>query len=145
MDDLGMSATSDPIGIPLGQFNPPMSLQLAESSPANSVLEASPTVQYNSTYSAQLFDINNHPVPNTVVSIIVDSNPNTPQNCFFIDSMANVTDSNGVASFTIIQRNATPGPSPASTPLCPQPVTVHAQSGKLSSPTILIPGISILY
>jgi hypothetical protein len=144
-DNIGMSATSDPIGIPQGEFNPPTNLQLAINSPATQVVPASPTVQYNSTYSAQLLDINNHPVPNNVVSFIVDSNPNTPQNCFSIDSMANVTDSNGVALFTVIQRNATPGPSPASTPLCPQPITVHAQAGKLSSSTILVPGISALY
>jgi len=70
-DDLGMGATSDPIGIPQGQFNPPTSLQLAITSPATCVsncsYESYPTsvspsssslTQLNSTLSATLYDIN---------------------------------------------------------------------------------------
>ena len=147
-DDLGMGATSDPIGIPQGQFNPPTSLQLAITSPATCVsncsYESYPTsvspsssslTQLNSTLSATLYDINNNPVTATPVIFIVDNNPNTPQNCLTIFPMASYTNESGIAITTVMQTNTT-------YPICPQPVTLHAQSGKLSSPTILVPGIS---
>ena len=132
-DDLGMSATSEPISLPAGNFNPPASLQLAITSPANPQIPDNPNL-YNSTLSATLYDINNNPVHGVPVIFIIDNNPNTPQNCFSIDKMANVTYSNGVASATVMQSNTT-------SPICPQPVTMHAQSGKLISQTILVPGV----
>ena len=153
-DNLGMSATSALISIPVGNFNPPTSMELAmtaspicvsnvtgcsyyNSSPFFYSKSTSPSVssitQFNTSLSATLYDINHNPVPNATVIFVIDTNPNTPQNCFSIDKMANVTDK-GTALATVIQNNVTP-------PICPQPVTMHAQAGKVMSPTILIPGI----
>ena len=145
-DSLGMSATSDWISIPVGNYNPPTRLQLSITSPpvcilgcpyltySNSTSPPPPPIQLNSILSAGLYDINNNPVKNEPVVFVIDTNPNTPQNCFSLDMMANVTDDNGVAQATIIQTNQT-------SPVCSQSVTLHAQSGKVLSPTILIPGI----
>jgi|SRR5208337_4190414 len=155
-DDLGMSATSAPISIPQGNFNPPASLQLAITSPTTCVsnvsgcnyynnspfyypISSSPSsssiTQFNTTLFATLYDINNNPVNNIPVIFIIDNNPNTPQNCFTIFPMASYTNPGGVATTTVMQSNTT-------SPICPQPITMHAQAGKLLSPTILVPGIS---
>jgi hypothetical protein len=134
-DSNGLTATSDPVSIPLGNFNPPTSLQLAFS--PNSTPQGPETL---SLVSATLYDVNNNPVPGVPVVFIIDNNPNTPQSCFSVDRMANVTDMQGTTLAFLSQKNTT---APY-IPLCPQPVTMHAESGKLLSPTILIPGISVV-
>ena len=155
-DNVGMTTTSGYFAIPPDtQYNPPASLQLAITSPATCVSNpsectyynsspfsypessspsASAIIQFNSTLSATLYDINNNPVNNAPVIFVTDSNPNTPQNCFTIFPMASYTNANGVATTTVMQSNTT-------SPICLQPITMHAQAGKLLSPTILIPGI----
>ena len=163
IDDIGMSETSDQFSIPPDtQFSPPMSLHLAIIAPAfcvsnttgcpyynsttpnppldypiitGSPVTVSSITQFNSNLSATLSDINNNPVTNIPVIFVIDNDPNPPHNCFSIFPMASYTDANGVAYTNMQQSNITP-------PLCSQPITMHAQVGKLTSPTILIPGIT---
>jgi hypothetical protein len=150
-DSIGMTAASDYFAIPSGnQFSPPTNLQLAINIPAlcvhgcpyqtytNSSATSALPIQIITNLSATLYNINNNPVINTPVIFIIDNNPNTPQDCFTIFPMASNTDQNGVAYTTVTQSNTTN----IAPPLCLQPITMHAQAGKLNSPTILIPGIT---
>jgi hypothetical protein len=151
IDDIGMSATSDQFAIPPDtQFSPPMSLQwdpipkpdiisgpdCPESSPGNTSCILNPTsYQWSRVINASLYDLNNNPIKDTPIIFSIDNNPNTISNCFSIVQMAVNTGSDGKGSTAIMQSNIT-------LPICPQSVTMHAQAGKLISPTILIPGIT---
>jgi len=151
-DSIGMSATSNYFSIPPDtQFNPPTRLQwdpipsaflvsgpdCPETGPGaiNASCILNPSFQWIRVINSTLYDLNNNPIQDTPIVFSIDNNPNTPQNCFSIVQMAVNTGSNGKASTTLMQSNIT-------TPVCPQSVTIHAQAGKLLSPTILIPGIS---
>jgi flagellin-like protein len=133
-DSIGMTATSGYFAIPPdSQFNPPVSLNIVTPLP-NGIPLIPPPLGNETILTARLTDINNLPVSEAVVALIIDNNPNTPQNCFSISAISNTTQSDGNATFFVLQSNATE-------PICPQPVTLHAQAGKLLSPTILIPGV----
>jgi hypothetical protein len=136
-DNIGMSAISDYFAIPPDtQFNPPASLTVLSPLPTPIPIPNNPYLLGNLTnVTAKLTDINNNPVSGIPVTLVIDNNPNTPQNCFIIPAMSNTTDPYGNVTFFVWQSNATD-------PICPQPVLVHAQAGKLLSPTILIPGIT---
>jgi hypothetical protein len=139
-DNLGMSAASDYFAIPPDtQFSPPTSLNFISPQPTHNFINTSPSTPPFSALTnvtATLTDINNNPVSGVPVTLVIDNNPNTPQNCFSIWLMSNKTYPDGSVTFTVSQNNVT------GSPICPQPVLLHAQAGKLLSPTILIPGIS---
>jgi hypothetical protein len=140
IDDIGMSVTSNQFAIPSDtQFSPPTNLNFISPQPTYIFINSSITIPpftALTNLTATLIDINNNPVNGVPVTLIIDNNPNLPQNCFSIWAMSNKTYPDGTVTFTVSQSNA------SGSPICPQPVLVHAQAGKLLSPTILISGIS---
>ena len=120
-DNIGMSATSDYFAIPPDtQFNPPASLNFVSPQPTYNFVNTDS--QYRpftalTNLTATLTDINNNPINGVPVTLIIDNNPNTPQNCFSIWAMSNKTYSDGNVTFTVSQSNASD----------PDPISVHNQ------------------
>jgi len=127
-DDMGMSATSEHIDLPQGEFNPPSYLKITQDNIVNS---SSPTT---SKLHVTVTDMAQKSLPNIPVTIIIKNDPNTMvPDCFSLDSTAQNTDSSGTITVNIKQ-NWTPCGA----------VTVYAQTGKLISKDKIIPGVDVL-
>jgi hypothetical protein len=144
-DSTGMKSTIPSyFAIPRdNQFSPPAILNILTPFQTGPLPNPPYTNGQLTNLTAKLTDINYNPVSGAIVTLNIDNNPNNKDgaNCFFIPAMSNTTISDGTVTLFVWQSNSTRVPPPTTDPICPQPVIVHVQSGKLLSPTILIPGI----